>query len=118
MPQELQKRLEIVHQARKEDFYKARILYGNTKSSFAINNFILDMAKELSIANLVIARSGASTVAELCASGKPSILIPYPYATDNHQKYNALEIADSNGCLVLEHNDLLLIVLLLFCKNY
>jgi UDP-N-acetylglucosamine--N-acetylmuramyl-(pentapeptide) pyrophosphoryl-undecaprenol N-acetylglucosamine transferase len=56
-------------------------------------SFFTDMGERLSAAHLVICRSGASTVTELCAVGRPSILIPYPFAMDDHQSVNAGELA-------------------------
>ena len=60
------------------------------------------MPAKLAEAHLVIARSGASTVAELTAAGRPAILIPYPEATDDHQTANAHDIARAGGARVIQ----------------
>ena len=63
--------------------------------------YIEDMPAKLAEAHLVIARSGASTVAELTAAGRPAILIPYPEATDDHQTANARDIAEAGGARMI-----------------
>ncbi len=63
------------------------------------------MADLMSIADLVVARSGASTLAEITVLGKPSILIPFPYATDNHQEHNARSIENAGAGEVLLDKD-------------
>jgi UDP-N-acetylglucosamine--N-acetylmuramyl-(pentapeptide) pyrophosphoryl-undecaprenol N-acetylglucosamine transferase len=57
----------------------------------------------MAAAHLVIGRSGASTVAELAAIGRPSILVPYPYAADDHQTANARAFEATGACIVLPH---------------
>lgn len=67
--------------------------------------FIQDMQAELSKADLVVSRAGASTVTELCAAGVPSILVPYPFAADNHQMKNARMIEKTGGVIVVDQVD-------------
>jgi UDP-N-acetylglucosamine:LPS N-acetylglucosamine transferase len=68
-------------------------------------DFFTDVAERLAIAHLVISRSGASTVAELAAAGRPAILLPYPHATDDHQTANAAAFAGTGaGWLMPEAN--------------
>jgi len=64
-------------------------------------SFIEDVAAALAGADLVIARAGASSVAELCAVGRASILIPFPFAADDHQSGNARSLAGAGGAVVL-----------------
>ncbi len=71
-----------------------------------VRDFIDDMAAEYGRADLVVARAGATTVAELTAVGRPAILIPYPFAADNHQERNARALADAGAALVLRQDDL------------
>ena len=66
----------------------------------------IDIPKCLPAADLVICRSGASTLSELQALGKPSILIPSPYVTENHQYHNAMALVNNNAALILEEKDL------------
>ena len=108
LPEELQKRLYIVHQVRKEDHDHAAALYkqqARNLPQLTLVSFVEDMATALKSAHLVITRSGASTVAEVAAAGRPSIMIPYPFATDDHQTANALEVAALGGGWILPHQD-------------
>lgn len=66
-----------------------------------IFDFIDDMATAYSCADIVVSRAGASTLAEISALGKPAILIPYPYATANHQVINAKELEANNSAIVI-----------------
>ena len=59
--------------------------------------FFGDMPERLKSAHLIVCRSGASTVCELAAAGRPAILVPYPYATDNHQTANAQALTSAGG---------------------
>ncbi|WP_285200797.1 glycosyltransferase, partial [Klebsiella pneumoniae] len=63
--------------------------------------FFSDLPQRIAAAHLVIGRSGASTVAELAAIGRPSILVPYPYATDDHQTENARAFEAVGACTVI-----------------
>ena len=76
---------------------RSRTKYAQLGIPAELMTYIEDMPGKLAEAHLVIARSGASTVAELTAAGRPAILIPYPSATDDHQTSNAREITDAGG---------------------
>ncbi len=65
-----------------------------------------NMAGLLQRANLAIGRSGASTITELVFTGTPAVLIPYPYAAEDHQTYNAKELADAGAAVVYQQSDL------------
>jgi len=82
-------RLSINQQCRPEDLEAVRAAYRSAGIAAECDRFFEDMAERLGAAHLVIARSGASTVAELAASGRPAILVPYPHALDDHQSANA-----------------------------
>ena len=71
-----------------------------------LREYINDMDRCMSAADLVICRAGASTISELQVMGKASILIPYPYAAENHQYYNAKDLADNNAAILIEEKDL------------
>ena len=71
-----------------------------------LREYVDDAARRMAAADLFIGRAGASTVSELQALGKPSILIPYPYATENHQYYNAKTLADQGAAVIIEDKDL------------
>src|SRR4029453_15010230 len=64
-------------------------------------SFFSDLPQRLAAAHLVIGRAGASTVAELATIGRPSILVPYPYAADDHQTANARAFEAAGACLVI-----------------
>jgi UDP-N-acetylglucosamine--N-acetylmuramyl-(pentapeptide) pyrophosphoryl-undecaprenol N-acetylglucosamine transferase len=68
--------------------------------------FIDDMARAYASASLVIARAGATTLAELCAIGKPSILIPYPHAAEDHQAKNALAMERAGAAIAIRESEL------------
>ena len=96
LPADLQRRLRIAQQARPEDLETARANYTKTAANVELAPFFGDMPDRLRVTHLVISRSGASTVAELTAAGRPAILVPYPFATDDHQTANARAL-DSAG---------------------
>lgn len=71
-----------------------------------IFEYIEDIHTYMAAADLVIARGGALTVAEICASSKPAIYIPFPFAVGNHQHYNAKAVADFSGGIIIEEKEL------------
>jgi UDP-N-acetylglucosamine--N-acetylmuramyl-(pentapeptide) pyrophosphoryl-undecaprenol N-acetylglucosamine transferase len=102
--------VKIIHQTGPNDFEEISQQYQNLPSPFNENilaqAFIYDMDVKYQWADLVICRSGASTVAELAACAKPSVLIPLPTAADDHQKKNAQALADKNAAILLEQKEL------------
>jgi UDP-N-acetylglucosamine--N-acetylmuramyl-(pentapeptide) pyrophosphoryl-undecaprenol N-acetylglucosamine transferase len=72
----------------------------------AIENFIEDMAATYAWADLIIARSGASTLAEITSAKKPAILVPFPHATHDHQTVNASFMARAGAALVIDQASL------------
>ncbi|MGD9108564.1 MAG: undecaprenyldiphospho-muramoylpentapeptide beta-N-acetylglucosaminyltransferase [Gammaproteobacteria bacterium] len=100
-----EKRPEIWHQAGKRYLAIAEQNYENTKITARVDAFITDMAEAYQWADLVIARAGASTIAELAAVGIAAILIPYPYAVDDHQTANANFLVAANAARLLPHKD-------------
>ena len=68
--------------------------------------FIEDMAAAYSVADLVVARSGATTIAELCIVGKPAVLVPLPSASNNEQYLNAKYLADNNAGIIIKNEDI------------
>jgi UDP-N-acetylglucosamine--N-acetylmuramyl-(pentapeptide) pyrophosphoryl-undecaprenol N-acetylglucosamine transferase len=97
LPEELRARLDLVQQCRPEDMDATKGRYAAMGLKPALASFFGDMGARLASAHLVIARAGASTVTELCAVGRPSILIPYPFAMDDHQTANAREMAEAGA---------------------
>lgn len=89
LPDEIKSRLEVTQQCREEDMDAVKAAYADSGIRAHLATFIDDVPERMAGAHLVISRAGASTVAEALAVGRPSILVPYPYAADDHQTYNA-----------------------------
>jgi UDP-N-acetylglucosamine--N-acetylmuramyl-(pentapeptide) pyrophosphoryl-undecaprenol N-acetylglucosamine transferase len=85
--------LWIVHQTGPDDFAAVQKAYTNRGYPGIVHRYIEDMAVEYGAADLVICRAGATTVAELTVTGTASVLVPFPYATNNHQEHNARTLA-------------------------
>ena len=98
----LRLRLQVMQQCRPDDIDAVRTRYAELGIPAELMTYIEDIPAKLAEAHLVIARSGASTVAELTAAGRPAILIPYPEATDDHQTANAHDIARAGGARVIQ----------------
>jgi UDP-N-acetylglucosamine--N-acetylmuramyl-(pentapeptide) pyrophosphoryl-undecaprenol N-acetylglucosamine transferase len=98
--------IDIVHQTGEANLEATRARYRTAGATADLRAFIHDMAAEYRRADLVIARSGATTVAELGVVGRPAILVPYPFAADNHQEVNAREMADAGAALMFRQSDL------------
>lgn len=101
LPVEQRRRLAIVQQARAEDLDEVRRLYREAGIAAEIEPFFKDLPARMAAAHLVIARSGASTVAELAAIGRPSILVPLPGALDQDQAANAQSLAAIGAATVM-----------------
>jgi UDP-N-acetylglucosamine--N-acetylmuramyl-(pentapeptide) pyrophosphoryl-undecaprenol N-acetylglucosamine transferase len=97
LPVAFRRRLQVTHQARIEDIDAVRASYAAHQIPADLATYIPDMPEQLAWAHLVIARAGASTIAELTAAGRPAILVPLPGATDDHQTVNAREITLAGG---------------------
>jgi UDP-N-acetylglucosamine--N-acetylmuramyl-(pentapeptide) pyrophosphoryl-undecaprenol N-acetylglucosamine transferase len=97
-------RLELVQQCREADIEEAQALYNKAGIKATLSTFIHDVAGELEKCHLVIARSGASTVAEVTVAGRPAIFVPYPHHKDQQQKINADTVADAGGAWVMTEN--------------
>lgn len=96
----------LTHQTGKLDFERVSALYKQSGVEAEVRAFIDEVPRAFERADLVISRSGASTVAELAAAGKASLLIPYPHAADGHQLANARALERAGGARVLEQRDL------------
>jgi UDP-N-acetylglucosamine--N-acetylmuramyl-(pentapeptide) pyrophosphoryl-undecaprenol N-acetylglucosamine transferase len=101
LPETLRARLRVVHQGRDEDAAQVRETYRGAGVAAEVRAYFADLPREMAAAHLVIARSGASTVAELAVAGRPAILVPLPIATDDHQTDNARALADAGGAVVI-----------------
>ncbi|WP_288455809.1 undecaprenyldiphospho-muramoylpentapeptide beta-N-acetylglucosaminyltransferase [uncultured Sphingomonas sp.] len=97
LPVAFRRRLQVTHQARIEDIDAVREKYASLDIAADLATYLPDLPEHLGWAHLVIARAGASTIAELTAAGRPAILVPLPSATDDHQTANAREITRAGG---------------------
>ncbi len=101
--------LTILHQSGARHFEPTQAAYaasGADPERWDVQPFIDDMPRHFAQATLVMARSGASTVAELAAAGKPALLVPFAAAADNHQRRNAEEMVKTGAALLLTETDL------------
>lgn len=93
----LQKRLCIHQQGRPEYLGLINALYQRTKAQVVLSRFFKSMGEEYKKAHLVISRAGASSVTEAAVVGRPVLFVPYPYAMDDHQFYNAQQAVNVQG---------------------
>jgi UDP-N-acetylglucosamine--N-acetylmuramyl-(pentapeptide) pyrophosphoryl-undecaprenol N-acetylglucosamine transferase len=105
LPEHFRRRLQVTQQCRAEDIEAVRAKYTSLSIPADLATYMADMPDKLAWAHLVIARAGASTIAELTAAGRPAILIPLPSATDDHQSSNAREMAKAGGARMIAQND-------------
>ncbi len=106
LPAVLRAALRVSHQARPEDRAAVGEAYAQTGVAAQIESFFADVPQRLARTYLAICRAGASTVAELSAIGRPAVLVPYPYATDDHQTANARTFAGAGGGWVVAQAEL------------
>ncbi|MBW8305228.1 MAG: undecaprenyldiphospho-muramoylpentapeptide beta-N-acetylglucosaminyltransferase [Brevundimonas sp.] len=97
LPEAIRSRLRVQQQSRPDTLEAARQIYLEAGTAAEVAPFFRDMAQRLSAAHLVIGRAGASTCSELAVAGLPSILIPLKIAMDDHQRFNALSLAEAGG---------------------
>ncbi len=101
LPEHFRRRLQVTQQCRAEDIEQVRERYAKLGIPADLATYITDMPERLAWSHLIVARAGASTIAELTAAGRPAILIPLPIATDNHQVANAREMAKAGGARMI-----------------
>jgi UDP-N-acetylglucosamine--N-acetylmuramyl-(pentapeptide) pyrophosphoryl-undecaprenol N-acetylglucosamine transferase len=97
LPHDMKMRLSVVQQCRPEDIETVRQVYRNAEIRADLQSFFDDLPKRMAETQLVIARAGAGTVAELMAIGRPAILVPLPGALDDNQTPNADILARANA---------------------
>lgn len=98
--------LQVIHQTGERDYNEVQAAYAGLQVSAEVHKFIDDMPSFFSRADLVLCRSGASTVAEVAAAGKPAIFVPFPRAADDHQRRNAEAMEQAKAAVVLEETRL------------
>lgn len=95
---DLRDRIQFIHQTGSQDYGWVSEEYKNLSFKAKVLPFIYEMPEAYHVADLIVCRAGASTVAEITALGKASILIPYPYAAYNHQEINARKLLSQSAC--------------------
>jgi UDP-N-acetylglucosamine--N-acetylmuramyl-(pentapeptide) pyrophosphoryl-undecaprenol N-acetylglucosamine transferase len=98
--------LQVIHQTGEAGYNDAKAAYANLGETVEVCRFIDDMPAYFARASLLVCRSGASTVAEVTAAGKPAIFVPFPRAADDHQKRNAEALVRVGAALMLEQSQL------------
>ena len=99
-------RPEVIHQTGKKHYETVQGLYRKAGVTANIRPFLDDMASAYASADVVICRAGALTIAELAAAGVASILIPFPFAVDDHQTYNAKFLSERGAAILLPQKEL------------
>ncbi|MCI0403865.1 MAG: undecaprenyldiphospho-muramoylpentapeptide beta-N-acetylglucosaminyltransferase [Acidobacteria bacterium] len=98
--------LRFIHQTGERDLEAVRIAYARRGVNADVRAFITDMPDQFAQADLILCRSGASTVAELAAAGRAAILVPFPHATDQHQLRNAEVLQRAGAARLIEQSAL------------
>jgi len=103
---EADKRPNVVHQTGKKHFEAVQQSYAQAGVQAEVRAFLDDMAQQYAQADLVICRAGALTVAELAAAGVASVLVPFPFAVDDHQTHNARFLSEHGAAVLLPQTEL------------
>jgi UDP-N-acetylglucosamine--N-acetylmuramyl-(pentapeptide) pyrophosphoryl-undecaprenol N-acetylglucosamine transferase len=103
---DLKSRMRIIHQTGDRDYDEVRQAYEREGVEAEVQRFIQDMDRAYGAADLVLCRAGATTLFELMALGKPAILVPYPYAANDHQTLNAKTLVEAGAALMVADGDL------------
>ena len=98
--------IEIVHQTGERDFESVQQAYKQAGVAAQVSKFIDNMPQAFADADLVLCRSGASTVAEITAAGKPAIFVPFPQAADDHQRRNAEALVKATAAQLIPEPEL------------
>jgi UDP-N-acetylglucosamine--N-acetylmuramyl-(pentapeptide) pyrophosphoryl-undecaprenol N-acetylglucosamine transferase len=106
LPHDMKMRLSVVQQCRPEDIERVAQIYANAEIRCELQSFFSDLPKRMAETHLVIARSGAGTIAELMAIGRPAILVPLPGALDDNQTPNADILDRAGGGWKIRQSDL------------
>ena len=96
----------LAHQTGATDEVRVRAAYESYAGGHDVAAFFDDMPTRFAAADVVVSRAGASTISELCASGRPAILVPYPHAADDHQRHNAETLHAAGAAVVLPDDEL------------
>ncbi len=103
---DLREKLQFLHQTGEKDYEEVKDFYRSRDIKGTVLPFIFEMPEAYAVSDLVISRAGASTLAEITACGKASILIPYPFAARNHQEINAKKLWDLGAAQLILDREL------------
>ncbi|MDA9559211.1 UDP-N-acetylglucosamine--N-acetylmuramyl-(pentapeptide) pyrophosphoryl-undecaprenol N-acetylglucosamine transferase [Alphaproteobacteria bacterium] len=117
LPYEIKKRLIVTHQVKADELALVEKSYKKANIKFIVDTFIKDISSNLRNNNLIISRSGASTLAECSIAGIPSIYFPLPSSIGNHQYLNALTFKDKNAAWIFNEEDIVSGLFLDFLKS-
>lgn len=106
LPDGWRRRLRLTQQVREEDMLRVTAAYDEAGIEADLRTFFDDLPARIAAAQLVISRAGASSVADIAAIGRPSILVPYPHAAADHQSVNASTLGDAGAAVVIAEADL------------
>lgn len=106
LPQEIRDRMRIIQQCRAEDIGKVEAIYKEKNVNADLRTFFSDMPEQIEKAHLLITRSGASTVAEVTAAGRPGVFVPFPWNRDNQQTFNAQGVVDAGGGWMMQEKEM------------
>jgi len=98
--------IHVIHQTGQRDFEDVQTAYAKSGISSEVHKFIDDMPATFARADLLVCRSGASTVGEITAAGKPAVFVPFPRAADDHQNKNARALESAGAAVVVEESTL------------
>jgi UDP-N-acetylglucosamine--N-acetylmuramyl-(pentapeptide) pyrophosphoryl-undecaprenol N-acetylglucosamine transferase len=98
--------IHVIHQTGQRDYEAVQATYQQAGISGEVHKFIDDMPATFARADLLVCRSGASSVAEITAAGKPAVFVPFPRAADDHQNKNARALESAGAALVVEESNL------------
>lgn len=103
---DLKEGVQFLHQTGERDYEDVREAYRKWGFKGTVAPFIYQMAEAYAVADIVISRAGATTLAELTAIGKPAILIPYPHAAGSHQEFNARKLSEMGAARMIPDHEL------------
>ena len=103
---EWKERLHIIHQTGEKDYREVQEAYRREEFTAEVYPFIHAMDRAYALADLVLCRAGATTLFELMTTGLPAILVPYPYAANDHQTLNAKTLVDAGAAVLVANGDL------------
>jgi UDP-N-acetylglucosamine--N-acetylmuramyl-(pentapeptide) pyrophosphoryl-undecaprenol N-acetylglucosamine transferase len=103
---DLKESIQFLHQTGDRDYENIRESYRKAGVKGTVAPFIYQMAEAYAVADLVISRAGATTLAEITALGKPAVLIPYPHAAGRHQEFNAMKLREMGAAHVLLESEM------------